>query len=505
LNNKTPDSMSEQPLPSGVPGLDGVLAGGFTPGRIYVIDGQPGSGKTTLALQFLIAGVQAGETTMFIALAESRPELESIARSHGWSLAGIRMHEVVPSKESLASEQQYSVFHPFEIELGLLTDRIYDAIRTVAPTRVVIDSLAELRVIAGAPLQYRRQMLVLKQFFAGQGCTVLLLDDEDAEFGVHSLAHGAIRLDRVQPDFGRERRRLLVLKYRGVRFEGGYHDYIVQRGGLKVYPRLIARAHPQLAPAALLPTGIAELDRLLGGGLGRGVSTLVTGAPGTGKSSLAAQVVATSARAGHRAAMFLFDETRETLLARAAALGLDLQALTDSGQVSITHLHPAEVSPGEFGNLLAREVLERDAAVVVIDSLSGYLQAMPGERFLTAQLHELLTFLSYRQVATILIAVQHGLVGTQMSSSVDASYLADAIILLRYFEAFGEVRQAISIVKSRATDHERTIREFQIARGRIRVGEPLRHFQGVLTGVPTYSGEAGPLLGDYRRQIEGSD
>jgi circadian clock protein KaiC len=480
---------------TGIEGLDEVLVGGLTPNRLYLVEGVPGCGKTTLALQYALEGVRRGEPVLYVTLSETHEELGAAAASHGWSLDGIEVRELVASEESLRPDDQYTMFHPSEVELSETTRTILADVERIRPQRVVFDSLSELRLLAGTPLRYRRQILALKQFFAGRSCTVLLLDDltsKDADNQVQSIAHGVLRLEQLSPEYGAERRRLLVSKYRGVRFRGGYHDFLIERGGLEVFPRLVAGEHPSHWPVLeKLPSSIAELDTLLGGGLERGTSTLIIGAAGTGKSSLAAQFVAAAAARGQHAALFLFDESVTTLLTRCAGLGIDLERHVASGLVTVQPVDPAELSPGEFAHSIRKVVERENACVVVIDSLNGYLNAMPEERFLVIQLHEMLMFLGRAGVATLLISAHQGLVGGQMISPVDATYLADAVILLRYFENQGEVRQAISVVKKRGSAHERTIREFRLGPGRITVGPPLRDFRGVLTGVPVYVGSNG--------------
>jgi circadian clock protein KaiC len=388
------------------------------------------------------------------------------------------------------------MFHPSEVELSETTKTILADVERIKPARVVFDSLSELRLLAGNPLRYRRQILALKQFFNGRRCTVLLLDDMTStshDLQVQSIAHGAVRLEQLHPEYGAERRRLIVIKYRGVRFRGGYHDYVIKRGGIEVYPRLIASETRREPDEEKLESGIEELDHLLGGGIERGTSTLIVGAAGTGKSSLAAQFVAAAARRGQKSAMFIFDESTHTLLARAAGLGIDLREAVDAGTVTIQQVDPAELSPGEFVHAIRHCVERQQAKVVVIDSLNGYLNAMPEERFLIIQLHELLTYLGQAGVATLLMGAHQGLIGGQMITPVDASYLADTVILMRYFEARGEVRQAISVVKKRGGAHERTIREIRLEPGRISLGEPLRGFRGVLTGVPILEGKSESL------------
>jgi circadian clock protein KaiC len=487
------ETTAEARASTGVAGLDDVLSGGLAVNRLYLVEGVPGSGKTTLALQFLLEGRRRGEPVLYVTLSETEEELRAVAASHGWSLDGIAIRELAPSEESLRPDEQYTLFHPSEVELAETIQIILDDVERLQPTRVAFDSLSELRLLAGNPLRYRRQILALKQFYAGRNCTVLLLDDMTAsqhDLQVQSIAHGVIRLDQLYPEYGAERRRLIVLKYRGSAFRGGYHDFVVRRGGMDVYPRLVAGEHRTEPARQRLGSGIAALDSLLGGGIERGTSTLLVGAAGTGKSSLAAQLVAAAAAAGHGGAMFVFDESIPTLLSRCTGLGIDLAAHVASGRVTIQQVDPAELSPGALVQTIRREVEERRIATLVIDSLNGYLNAMPGERHLVIQLHELLMYLGQAGVATLLVGAHQGLIGSQMIAPVDASYLADSVILLRYFEDRGEIRQAISVVKKRGGAHERTIREFALEPGRLRLGEPLRQFRGVLTGVPVPAGEA---------------
>jgi circadian clock protein KaiC len=483
---------------SGIEGLDDILRGGFTPNRLYLIEGVPGSGKTTLAMQFLLEGVRRREPVLYVTLSETEEELREVADSHGWSLDGITIRQLVPSEESLDPDQQYTMFHPSEVELTETTKVILSDVERIKPTRLVFDSLSELRLLATNPLRYRRQILALKQFFSGRNCTVLLLDDltsNDHDLQVQSIAHGVVRLEQLNPEYCAQRRRLVVMKYRGVGFRGGYHDYLIRRGGLEVFPRLVASEHSRLAPLAKLSSGITDLDKLLGGGLERGTSTLIVGAPGAGKSTLASQFVVSAAAGGQKATLFMFDESLNTLLTRSAGLGVDLEKHVNAGTVIVQQVDPGELSPGEFVHAIRRAVEIQRASVVVVDSLNGYLNAMPEERFLTIQLHELLSFLGQAGVATILIGAHQGLIGGPMVTPVDASYLADAVILLRYFEAQGEVHQAISVVKKRGGAHERTIREFRMNDGRISIGPPLRDFRGVLTGVPILEMGAKPNEG----------
>jgi circadian clock protein KaiC len=474
---------------AGIPGLDDIMAGGFTRRRLFLVEGVPGSGKTTLALQFLMAAARRGEPVLYVTLSETMDELRAVADSHGWTLDGIEIRELTPSEAALEPDDQMTMFHPSEVELASTTKFVLADVERVKPTCVVFDSLSELRLLAGSPLRFRRQILALKQFFAARQCTVILLDDltaSDRDLQLQSLAHGVILLEQLSPEYGSERRRLRVVKYRGVQFRGGYHDYVIKKGGLEVFPRLVASEHRQVTKRGKLASEIAELDALLGGGLEEGTSTLIVGAAGTGKSTLAAQCAAAAARRGQAAALYLFDESPQTLLTRCAALQVNLGAHIESGAIALQQIDPVELSPGEFTHTIRLAVEERGAKMIVIDSLNGYLNAMPEERFLTIQLHELLTYLGQRGVATILIGAHQGLIGSQMNTPVDASYLADAVVLLRYFEARGEVRQAISVMKKRGSKHERTIREFRLDQGRISVGEALSSFRGIFTGVPVY-------------------
>jgi circadian clock protein KaiC len=471
----------------GVPGLDDVLGGGLTSNRLYLVEGTPGSGKTTIALQFLISGAQRGEPVLYVTLSETERELAGVARSHGWDLTGIHVREMLPTQGSLEPDEQYTMFHPSEVELSETTLKILADVDAIRPTRVVFDSLSELRLLAGNSLRYRRQILALKQFFAGRNCTVLLLDDMTAmehDLQVQSISHAVLRLEQLNSDYGAGRRRLLVAKYRGRDFRAGYHDYRIVRGGLEVYPRLVAAEHLQRVEQTRMPSGLPGFDTLMGGGLERGTSTLIVGAPGTGKSTVALQFVLAAAQRGENSALFIFDESINTLRTRCAGMGMDIEPHLASGRIQLRQVDPAELSPGEFVHLIRQAVTQHKARIVVIDSLNGYMNAMPDERFLIVQLHELLSYLGQHGVATLLVGAQSGLIGMNMSSPVDASYLADAVMLLRYFEVEGEVRQAISLLKKRGGAHERTIREFTMSETGIDIGPPLRHFRGILTGVP---------------------
>ena len=478
-------------VPTGIDGLDDVLGGGFQRRRLYLIEGVPGSGKTTLAMQFLLAAAARGEPVLYVTLSETIEELNAVATSHGWELGNVIVHEMMPNEGVLDPDEQSTMFHPSEIELAQTTRSILADVDRHNPTCLVIDSLSELRLLSGSPLRYRRQILALKQYFAARGCIVLLLDDLtglDSDTQVQSIAHAVLRLEQLSAEYGADRRRLRVVKYRAQPFRGGYHDYIIKHGGLQVFPRLVAAEHRTELLRGKMQSGIPELDEQLGGGLEQGTSTLLVGAAGTGKSTIAAQFAAAAATRGQRSELFLFDESPATLLSRAGQLGIPLAEGLHAGLIAIRPVDPAELSPGEFVHLV-RTAVERDqAALIVIDSLNGYLNAMPGERHLIIQLHELLAYLGQRNVATILVSAHRGLVGGAMQSPVDASYLADAVVLLRFFEARGAIRQALSVVKKRGSRHERTIREFGLGDGSIKVGKALTTFRGVLTGVPSYEG-----------------
>ena len=474
---------------TGVQGLDDVLSGGLTRSRLYLIEGMPGSGKTTLALQFLMAGAKEGEPVLYVTLSETAEELRAVAESHAWTLDGIEIRELTPTEGMLDPDEQNTMFHPSETELASTTQLILGDVERLRPARVVFDSLSELRLLAGNALRYRRQILALKQYFSSRDCTVLLLDDmtaTDHDLQMQSIAHGVVLLGQLNPEYGGERRRVRVVKYRGVKFRGGFHDFVINKGGIQVFPRLVAAEHRRPASRGKLASEIAELDALLGGGIEEGTSTLIVGAAGTGKSTVAAQFAAAASARGQGAALFVFDESPATLMSRCEQLGIDLPAQVDAGRASIQQIDPAELTPGEFIHAIRKAVEVDNARLIVIDSLNGYLNAMPEERHLTIQLHELLMYLGQMGVATILIGAHQGLVGSQMVTPVDASYLADAVVLLRYFEDRGEVRQTISVMKKRGGAHERTLREFRLGANGITVGRPLREFRGVLTGTPVY-------------------
>jgi circadian clock protein KaiC len=485
---------------TGVEGLDEILEGGLPPNRVYLVEGEPGTGKTTLALQFLLEGARRGEAGLYVTLSETKEELRAVAELHGWSLDGFDIYELLPSEDSLHPDSQYTIFHPSEIELGETTSAVLKEVERIKPQRVVFDSLSEMRLLAHDALRYRRQILALKQYMSGRQSTVLLLDDKTSamhDLQVLSIVHGAILLEHLAIEYGAERRRLRVIKLRGSHFRGGYHDFNIERGGVRVFPRLIASGQHQKFRRESVSSNVPELDSLLGGGLDRGTSSLMIGPAGCGKSSLAGQFAAAAASRGERSALFIFDETRETYVARAKGIGTDIQGYLDEGLISLQQVDPAELAPGEFADTVIRSVDQGGARVVVIDSLNGYLNAMPEERFLTIQMHELLTYLNQQGIVTILVMAQHGFLGASMATPVDVSYLADTVLMLRYFEAGGAVRRALSVVKKRSGRHENTIREFRISPDGIRVGEPLTKFRGVLTGVPVFDGGRGALIENH--------
>jgi circadian clock protein KaiC len=472
-----------------VPGLDDILSGGLPVGHLYLVEGDPGTGKTTVALQFLMNGAAAGERVLYVTLSESKAELEEGAESHGWSLKGVEIFEFAPTEQSLRPEDQYSHFHPSEVEFQDTTQHILEKIEAFQPKRVVFDSLSELRLLARDSLRFRRQILGLKHFFMNRGCTVLLLDDRTAEgrdLQLQSIAHGVLMFERIQREYGVERRRLRVAKLRASRFREGFHDYTIETGGVRAYPRLIAGEHRQEAPAGIATSGIAELDALWGGGIPRGTSTLVIGPAGCGKSSIVTTYAGAAAKRGEVSAVFNFDETLATIFRRSSQLGMDLRAEVDSGMVRISQLDPAEISPGQFVGQVRDAVDKGGARLVIIDSLNGFLNAMPGETMLIAQLHELLTFLNQRGVVSMLVLTLSGMLGTNMAMPVDLSYLSDNVLTMRFFEAGGRLRKAISLVKKRSGDHENTIRELTFRPGSINIGQSLSEFQGVMTGVPSF-------------------
>ncbi len=487
---------------TGNAGLNDILGGGLPANRVYLLHGSPGAGKTTLAIQFLMAGVKAGERVMYVTLSETKMELTATAASHGWNLDGIDIVELVASEDDLIPDNQFTMFQPAELELSTTTKEIIDQINQVKPARVVIDSLSEVKLLAQNTLRYRRQVMALKQFFIGRNCTALFLDDKTAtrkeDKQLESIAHGVINLEQLTPEYGAERRRVRITKLRGQKYRGGYHDFTIAKGGLAIFPRLMASEHARSYDQRILSSGIAPLDKMMGGGIEYGTSVLLLGPAGSGKSSLALQYAHAAAQRGERAAVFTFDERIETILQRTSGIGIDLTEHMQTGFVTLQAIDPAELSPGEFVHMIRLAAEGTDghpaAKIVVIDSLNGYLNAMPEEHYLNAQLHELLTYLGHRNVVTILVVAQNGLLGHAMRTPVDTSYLADSVILFRFFEAVGEVKQAISVLKKRSSNHERTIREFKIDSTGLRVGDVLKNFQGVMTGVPVYLGNSDELM-----------
>jgi circadian clock protein KaiC len=471
---------------TGILGFDEVLHGGLISERLYLVDGNPGAGKTTLAVQFLMQGVRLGQKCLYITLSETKAELEAGAKSHGWNLEGIEVVELIASEAELEGDQQLTMLPPSEIELGETTRGIIDAVKRCAPARMALDSLSELRLLAQSSLRYRRQILALKHFFIGRNCTVLLLDDrtsDEHDFQLHSIAHGVIALDSMSPAYGQRRRELEVVKFRGSDFVSGRHDFAIRRGGLTVFPRLVAANHSLAFERGSIRSGIAALDALMGGGVEPGTSTLLMGPPGSGKSTIAIQYAAAANQRGDHAAAFLFDETKAAMLARSAGIGTHIKEGLGGGELAIQQIDPAAISPGEFADMV-RSSVARGARVVVIDSLNGYLNSMPQNHFLTAQLHELLSYLNLQGVATFLIVAQSGIMGSNMTTPVDASYLADSVVMLRYFEHGGEVKKAISVLKKRTGGHEGSIRELNFDKSGIHLSEPLAALRGVLTGVP---------------------
>ena len=482
----------------GIAGLDDILMGGLERDRVYLLEGSPGTGKTTTAMSFLLNGAALGEKCLYITLSETEAELRSTAKSHGWDLDGVEIRELIPPESLLDEQQQQSLLYSSDLELGETTRMIFDQVEAIQPRRVVIDSLSEIRLLAQSSLRYRRQVLALKHYFAKHSATVLLLDDlttESLDKTVHSVAHGVIRLEEMSPEYGAERRRVRILKYRGRKFRGGFHDFSIRTGRLEVYPRLVSAEHRAEFSRDRMTSGVAGLDGLLGGGLERGSSCLVLGPAGTGKSLVTLYFIVSAIARGEKAALFAFDEELGLLFDRTLAMGIDLRALVEGGHLIVQQVDAAELSPGEFTAQVRECVTTRGIKTVVIDSLNGYQAAMPEEGFLLLHMHELLQYLNRQGATTFLTVAQHGLVG-DMKAPIDVTYLADTVILLRYFEMSGEVRRAISVIKKRSGPHEKTIREFSISDDGLLVGPPLTGFHGVLRGVPNFVGEGAGLMGD---------
>ena len=480
---------------TGVAGLDRILNGGLPKNRLYLIEGNPGTGKTTLGLQFLIAGVRINESSLYVTLSESKEELEAASASHGWSLEGIEILDLADSGGDIGSDTAYTVFHPSEVELDETTRHVLAAVDRVKPDRVVFDSLSEMRMLAADPLRFRRQILALKQYFMRCKCTVMMLDDRTSDSPdrqLESIAHGVISLDYIPTEYGRQRHSMRVVKMRGLAFQSGDHDFNIETGGLTVFPRLTAKENGRAIGHDELFSGEPNLDALVGG-LNYGTSTILLGPAGVGKSTLSLMYVVAAAKRGERSAIYVFDEGPLTLFARASALGLDLQKCVEDGMVTVRQVQIAELTPGEFAHMVGVEVSQNNAQLVVIDSVNGYLMATPQEKFLIMQFHELLDYLNRNGIISIMIVGQYGLVGA-MQAPIDLSYLADTVVMMRYFEAAGAIHQAISVLKKRAGRHERTIREYRIDQGGIRLGDPLTEFQGVLTGVPIFKGSAENLM-----------
>jgi circadian clock protein KaiC len=488
---------------TGIANLDEILGGGLTANRVYLLEGTPGAGKTTIALQFLLEGARSHERGLYITLSETATELSEAARSHNWDLSGIELFELV-SGDGLDPEAEQSILEPSEVELGETIEGVRECVDRLKPTRVVFDSLSEMRLLAQNSLRYRRQILALKQYFSTRNCTVLMLDDRSSDPGdlqLHSIAHGVITLEQAAQEYGSERRRMRVVKMRGVKYRGGFHDFVIETGGIAVFPRLVAAEHHSEFDEELRSTGVAELNDMLGGGLSAGTNALLTGPSGVGKTSTAVKCALSAIERGEKATYFLFDEGRATMLARSKSLGMDLTPHIESGALKVVQIDPAELSPGEFASWVRGAVEEDGARFIVIDSLNAFLQAMPGEKFLLLQMHEMLSYLNQQGVITVLILGQHGIVG-DVRSDVDLSYLSDTIVLFRYFEARGEMLKALSVAKSRTAAHQASIREFRLGAGGIVIGGPLRDFEGVMTGIPTYRGRTPLLAADAAAAVD---
>jgi len=496
MPSRRPPPASPVPQPSGIPGLDEVLAGGLPGGHLYLVEGTPGAGKTTLGLQFLLQGRSLGQKGLYITLSETSEELVQGAFSHGWDLDDIEIFDLV-SDEGLSVDAEQSILNPSDFELGETIRGVMALVERVRPERVVFDSLSELRLLSQNPLRYRRQILALKRFFHTQTCTVLMLDDKSSSAGdlhLHSIAHGVIHLEQDTSTYGPDKRRLRVVKLRGVRFREGEHDFKLDKGGLQVFSRLIASEHGRDHSSRLVGSGNRELDRLLGGGLTPGSNLLFAGPAGVGKTTTAVSCARATMEQGGKAAFFLFDEGVRTLLTRSRALGLDIEQYIASGQLLLHAIDPAAISAGQFSHYVRDAVERQGVTTVVIDTLNAYLIAMPGSNFLMLQMHELLTYLNLQGVATILVLSQHGLSG-EVPNDVDLSYLSDSMLQFRYFEARGQILKAMSVIKSRASAHASTIHQFRLGPGGLEIGDALTDFEGVMAGLPRYRGRTS-LLGD---------
>jgi circadian clock protein KaiC len=480
----------------GIKGFDEILKGGLPANRLYLLQGEPGTGKTTISLQFLLEGVKKGESTLYVTFSETKDEIHAVARSHGWDISKINLLELSAIEEQLKPEAVNTVFHPAQVEMNQTTQILFNEVERTKPARVVFDSVSEMRMLAETPLRYRRQMLSLKQFFSGKKCTVLLLDDLTAsptDLQVQSIVHGVLNLQKLHPTFGDERRRLNVVKLRGVNFVGGHHDYVIDYGGVKVFPRIVSSDSPADFKRGMISSGIQGLDELLGGGLDRGSSNLFMGPAGTGKSTLSIQYAYESAKRGEHACIFAFEESIHTLLARTAALGMNIQKYIDEGMLHIEKIDPAQRSPGEFADHIRTAVVERNTRVVVIDSLNGYIHAMPEETYLTLQLHELLAYLGNQGVVSILVLAQQGLMGN-MTTPIDLTYLADTVLVTRYYEYEAIIKKAVSVIKKRGGFHETTIRDLKLSVKGVEVGKPLIEYRGILTGTPMFVTEGDKAL-----------